>query len=193
MKKFYLPLAVLVLFLGGITVWVIIDRLPDWMGTTRNQHSFIDQLEQTGVVDFQAKNIEEQPIQLSKFEGKIVILSFWASWCGPCVEEFPSMISLLKQFPGEVVMVAVSSDYTKEDINVFFKSLNMPTKLPNLHIVWDPDHEISMKYQVQKLPESFIFHKNQKLLRKVIGSIKWDDEDAIGFFKANLKSGALTK
>lgn len=188
MKKYYLPLALLVLLLGGISVWVIIDRLPDWMGTTRNQHSFIDELEKKGIVDFLAKDLGDQSIKLSQFEGKIVILSFWASWCGPCVEEFPSMISLLKQFPDKVVMVAVSSDYTKEDINVFFKSLNLTDKLPNLHIVWDPDHEISMKYQVQKLPESFIFQKDQKLLRKVIGSIKWDDPDAISFFKASTTS-----
>jgi thiol-disulfide isomerase/thioredoxin len=186
MKKYYLPLAFLVLILGGFLVWVIIDRLPDWMGTTRNQHSFIDQLEQQGIIDFKARSIEDQSVQLAQFKGKIVILSFWASWCGPCVEEFPSMVSLLKKFPDKLVMVAVSSDYTREDIDVFLKSLNLTEKLSNLHIVWDPDHEISQKYQVQKLPESFIFRQDQKLLRKVIGSIKWDDADAVGFFKANM-------
>lgn len=185
MKKYYLPLALIVLVLGGISVWVIIDRLPDWMGTTRNQHSFIDQLEKEGVIDFKTKTIDGTEFHLSQFEGKLVILSFWASWCGPCVEEFPSMVSLLKQFPDKIVMVAVSSDYTQEDISVFLKSLNITEKLPNLFIAWDPDHLISAKYQIQKLPESFIFQKDLKLSRKVIGSIKWDDADAINFFKAS--------
>ena len=185
MKKYYFPIAFFVLILGGISVWVIIDRLPDWLGTNRNQHIFIDQLEQQGIIDFKAKTIEEKELIFSQFKGKIVILSFWASWCGPCVEEFPSMVSLLKKFPDKVVMVAVSSDYTKEDIDIFFKSLNMTKNLPNLFVVWDPDHEISQKYQVQRLPESFIFHKDSKLLRKVIGSIKWDDPDALSFFSAN--------
>lgn len=182
MKKHYLPLALLVLLLGGISVWVIIDRLPDWMGTTRNQHKFIDQLEQQGSIDFETKTLDGQTIKLSQFEGKLVILSFWASWCAPCVEEFPSMVSLLGKFPDKVVMIAVSSDYTREDIDVFFRSLNLPEKLPNLYVTWDPEHTISQKYQVQRLPESFIFGKDSKLIRKVIGSIKWDDDDAIGFF-----------
>lgn len=185
MKKNYLALAMIVLVLGGISVWVIIDRLPDWMGTTRNQHGFIDQLEKQGIIDFSVATIEGQSIHLSQFQGKLVILSFWASWCGPCVEEFPSMVALLKQFPDQVVMVAVSSDYTREDIDVFFKSLNLSEKLPNLFVAWDPKHDISQKYQVQKLPESFIFGKDQRLLRKVIGSIKWDDADAVDFFRSH--------
>lgn len=187
MKKYYLPLSVAVLILGGILVWVIIDRLPDWMGTTRNQHSFIDQLEQNGAIDFKVKTLEGQEITFSQFKDKIVILSFWASWCAPCVEEFPSMISLLKKFPDKVVMIAVSADYSVEDINIFFKSLKIEGKLPNLFVTWDPEHEISQKYQIQRMPETFIFKKDAKLLRKVVGSIKWDDEDAIGFFNTHTK------
>jgi thiol-disulfide isomerase/thioredoxin len=183
LKKYYLPLSLIVLILGSVSLWVIIEKLPDWMGTTRNQHSFIDQLENQGAIDFKMKTIEGKEHAFSSFKGKIVILSFWASWCGPCVEEFPSMVSLLKQFPEKVVMVAISSDYTVEDINVFFTSLKIPKELSNLFVVWDPDHEISQKYQIQKLPESFIIGKDQKLLRKVVGSINWSDEDAVSFFK----------
>lgn len=176
-----------VLVLGGILVWVIIDRLPEWMGTTRNQHSFIDQLEQSGMIDFTGKNLSGESVTLSQYKGKIIILSFWASWCAPCIEEFPSMISLLKQFPDQVVMLAVSADYSKEDIEIFLKSIKVDSSISNLQIIWDPESEISKKYQIQKLPESFIFYKEGKLLRKVVGSIKWDDADAINFFKTNLK------
>lgn len=186
LKKYYVPLSLIVLVVGSLAIWVIIGKLPEWMGTTRNQHSFIDQLEQGGAIDFQTKTIEGRELKFFSFKGKIVILSFWASWCGPCVEEFPSMIALLKQFPDQVEMVAVSSDYTMEDIHVFFKSLNIPKDLSNLHVVWDPNHEISKKYQIQKMPESFIIGKDMKLLRKVIGSIDWADEDAISFFKSQV-------
>jgi len=186
LKKYYIPLSLVVLIVGSLAIWIIIEKLPEWMGTTRNQHSFIDQLENQGAIDFKMKTIEGKELNFSSLNGKIVILSFWASWCGPCVEEFPSMISLLKQFPDKVVMVAISSDYTVEDINVFFSSLKIPKELSNLYVVWDPDHEISQKYQIQKLPESFIIGKNMKLLRKVIGSINWSDDDAISFFKKEI-------
>lgn len=187
MKKFYLPIALVVLLIGSFVVWVIVERLPDWMGTTRNQHSFIDQLEEKGAIDFKTKTIGGEEIRIQQFEGKIVILSFWASWCGPCIEEFPSMVSLLKKFPDQVVMLAVSSDYTKEDIDTFLKDIGVTSKLSNLFVVWDPEHSISQHYQVQRLPESFVFGKNLKLLRKVIGSIKWDDADATTFFETHVK------
>jgi thiol-disulfide isomerase/thioredoxin len=185
MKKKYVLFALITLLVGAVSVWVIIDRLPDWMGTTKNQHLFIDRLEKEGAIEFAGKTLEGQSFNLEQFKGKLVILSFWASWCAPCVEEFPSMVSLLKQNPDKVVMVAVSSDYSREDIDVFFKSLNLSEKLPNLYVTWDPDHAISQKYEVQRLPESFIFGKDMKLLRKVVGSIKWDDQDAMSFFNSH--------
>ncbi len=184
LKKYSIPLSIIVLFVGALLIWVILEKLPDWMGTTRNQHSFIDYLEHEGAVDFPMKTIDGKELSFFSLKDKIVILSFWASWCGPCVEEFPSMVSLLKQFPDQVVMVAVSSDYVLEDINIFFDTLKLPKDLSNLHVVWDVNHEISQKYQVQKLPESFIIGKDMKLIRKVVGSINWADEDALNFFKA---------
>jgi len=185
-KKYYIPLSLTVLLIGSLFIWIIIEKLPEWMGTTRNQHSFIDQLENQGAIDFPMKTIDGKELSFFSLRGKIVILSFWASWCGPCVEEFPSMVALLKQFPDKVEMVAVSSDYSLEDINVFFTSLKLENKLSNLHVVWDPNHEISKQYQIQKLPESFIIGKDMKLLRKVIGSINWNDEDAVSFFKREI-------
>ena len=186
LKKIYLPLTLMVVLVGSLLVWVIVEKLPTWMGTTRNQHSFIDQLESQGAIDFKVKTIEGKEITFSSLKGKLVILSFWASWCGPCVEEFPSMISLLKQFPDQIVMVAISSDYTQEDISIFFSSLKIPNTLPNLSVVWDPDNQVAKNYQIQKLPESFIFGKDLKLLRKIVGSINWADEDALSFFKKQL-------
>lgn len=185
-KKVYVFLTLMVLVFGALSLWVIIDRLPDWMGTTGNKHQFIDQLENEGALDFSLKGLDGAEIQMAQFKGKLVILSFWASWCGPCVEEFPSMMALLKAFPDQVEMIAISSDYTREDIDVFFQSLKLDKKLPNLHVAWDPDHKISELYKVQRLPESFIFKRDQKLLRKVIGSIQWDSPDALDFFKTNL-------
>lgn len=190
MKSLYKPLATLILVVGALCVWVVVEKLPKWMGTTSNQHQFIDVLEKEGAIDFSATTLDGREIQMAQFKGKWVILSFWASWCGPCVEEFPSMIALLKQFPEAVEMVAVSSDYTKEDIDIFFHSLKLEKNLRNLHVVWDPDHKISQIYQAQRLPESFVFGKDQKLMRKVVGSIQWDSPDAVEFFKGSRKEPA---
>jgi hypothetical protein len=98
------------------------------------------------------------------------------------------MLALLQKFPDKIEMIAISSDYAREDIDVFFSSLKLPSQLPNLHLVWDPKHEVSKKYKVDRLPENFILGRDLKLLRKVIGSIKWDDADAVDFFNSHVGS-----
>ena len=118
---------------------------------------------------------------LSSFKGKIVILSFWATWCEPCVEEFPSLIRLLDQFPEEVVLIAISHDDSKEEVKEFvaaFKGFR-----PNMVLTMDQEKTLSQALGVDKLPEGFIFDQAGKLKKKIIGIQNWSAPDAIQFFR----------
>ncbi|MEZ4873337.1 MAG: TlpA disulfide reductase family protein [Bdellovibrionales bacterium] len=57
----------------------------------------LDQMEVTGAIDFEKETIDGKPFKLSDLKGKVILLNFWASWCDPCVEEFPSMLKLLEE------------------------------------------------------------------------------------------------
>ena len=54
----------------------------------------LNEMEKTGVPDFTLKDLEGKDVTLSAYKGKVVIVNFWASWCEPCVKEFPSLIRL---------------------------------------------------------------------------------------------------
>ncbi len=133
--------------------------------------------------DFNAKTINGQSITLSQFKGRLVIVNFWASWCGPCVEEMPSLIKLMKSLSKEIELVAISGDSDIEDINSFIKSFPELNTLPNIHLIFDQDKALSQQYKVFRLPESFVVGKDQRLQKKISGTINWYSEDALEYLK----------
>lgn len=140
----------------------------------------LNQIEATGlpVTTFQVLSGEE--ISLKEFSGKLIILNFWASWCDPCVAEFPSLLKLLERYKGRIELVAISGDYAEEDIHSFLKVFKV--KNPNLHVVWDKDLQIAKKFGTYKLPESYIINTSGKFIRKVSGVDDWSSRDAFEYF-----------
>ncbi len=145
--------------------------------------SMIETMEKEGLPSFQGTTLNGQKIELTSFKGKIVIVSFWASWCGPCLEEFPSLIELVEKMNGEIQLLAISQDSSKEEIEAFLKSFP-GSKNPNIHLIWDEDRSIGKIYQVDRLPESFVGDRSHKLVRKIVGTINWATPDALEFMKA---------
>jgi thiol-disulfide isomerase/thioredoxin len=163
--------------------FVIVHYVPFFSGIDKNPLSFVSRLESSGAIDFNSVTVEGKQFSLNEFQGKTIILSFWASWCSPCVEEFPSLLKLIKNMDNKAVLVAVSSDYNLEDINAFLKSYKSEIT-DSVYIVLDSDSKIGKLYEVERLPESFVFNKNFKLSRKVIGSVDWASEEALSYFKS---------
>ena len=141
----------------------------------------IKQMENDGVPDVALSRLDGTSLKLSDLRGKIVIVNFWASWCNPCVEEFPSLVKLVTQFKNDVVVLAVSEDETREDMTAFMKAMKLPA--PGIEIVWDEKKESMKTYGVEKIPETFLVDRNGKLIRKVLGIENWANEDAIQYFK----------
>jgi peroxiredoxin len=165
----------------GCVAWYLSnqDALP--VNQSPARFKALDAMEKEGVPDFELAQMDGKKLRLSDYRGKIVILNFWASWCNPCVEEFPSMMKLIEEFKGEVVIVAVSSEESKPDIETFMKAFQLPK--PNFNVVWDPDKAVMQKYGVEKVPESFLVGRDGKLIRKVMGIENWNTPDAIEFFR----------
>jgi thiol-disulfide isomerase/thioredoxin len=179
--KIYLKAGLVTLVCAGV-IFVLFQK---WSKVSQSEGDtqtidMMNQMETSGLIDFKGVTLQGQQISLKQFQGKIVILNFWASWCGPCVEEFPSLLRLAEKMNGKVEVVAVSEDSAKEDIATFLKAF------PNaqnqyFHIVWDEDRSIGRTYDAEKLPESYIADGDLKLAKKIVGSIAWDSQEAVQF------------
>ena len=145
--------------------------------------SLLNQMETVGVPAFNLKTLDEKDFKLEEVKGKVTIINFWASWCGPCLEEFPSMIELVKTMKNEVKLVAIAQDADRAEIMAFLKAFPEYEKQSSVIIVWDKDHEAAKSYAVDRLPETFVVGKDHKLARKITGSIKWNSPEAIDFMK----------
>lgn len=181
--KLYLKAAIVTVIVGfAIAVLFLKWKESTMSSTGADKLNAIDQMEVEGLPSFEGKTLDGKTIQLADFNGKIVIVSFWASWCSPCLEEFPSLIELIEKMNGDIQLFAISQDSAKEEIDVFLKSFPR-SKNPNIHVLWDEDRSIGKKFQVDRLPESFVGNRSHKLVRKIVGTIDWATPDAIEFMK----------
>lgn len=145
----------------------------------------LTQLETVGAINFQLPRLNGELFELSSLKGKVVLLNFWATWCAPCAEEFPSLLSLAERYKGEVVIVAVTIDENKQDIENFVKAFKGNAE--HLIVVRDVDKKIADSYGTSKLPETYIFNRQFKLARKIASSVNWTSPEAIETFESLLK------
>lgn len=180
-KRYVQGAVVALLVVAGLFWWYRqnVNKLP--ANQSPAAFKVIDKMETEGVPDLTFKTLEGAEVRLSDLRGKIVILNFWASWCNPCVEEFPSMLKLVEEMKGEVVVVAVSGDDVRQDIETFTKAMGLPK--PNFTVTWDEKKEAMQTFGVEKLPESFLIAKDGKLIRKVLGIENWSSPSAIEYFQ----------
>lgn len=149
----------------------------------------LNEIEKMGVPEFKLKDLNGKEYSLESFKDKALIVNFWASWCDPCVKEFPSMIDLIKRFNGQVVLLAISADLNEADILNFMKAFGIKKDDPNIVILWDKDQAVASKFGTKQLPESYIFGPQLKLKRKVVGIEDWSTRNVIIFFEELLKGG----
>ncbi len=94
------------------------------------------------------KNLEGSEISLDDFEGKVVFLNFWATWCGPCRDEMPSMEKLWRRFKKEAfVILAVDLREGKEEVSSFMKDYGL-----TFSVLSNSRGEVGFLYAVRAIP-----------------------------------------
>lgn len=133
------------------------------------------ELKDKKIKPLQLTTIDGQEISLTDFKNKEVLINFWASWCAPCVEEFPSFIKLLQKQKGNIIILAISMDKEKEDISKFLKTFDLEETDLDIYFVWDETKEFSDYFGTVLLPESYLLDRNHVLRRKIIGITDWSE------------------
>ena len=103
-------------------------------------------------------------IDLSRIKAPIVILNFWASWCIPCLEEFPSLVELRKRYPeNQVYILGINSD--SEDMEKNVKKIYQKYKL-NFPSILDKNGWTE-KFKINTIPVSIIYMGDEVIISEV--------------------------
>ena len=127
-------------------------------------------------------NSKNEKLNLNDFKGNLIILNFWATWCGPCKEEMPSLDILqnhnkldnLKIFP-----INVGKD-NFEKAELFFKDLNVK----NLNVYFDSPMTLAKKLSLRGIPTTIIFNKNGEEFARILGSINFQDKKFVDWLSS---------
>jgi thiol-disulfide isomerase/thioredoxin len=103
---------------------------------------------------FQLSGRGGKTIDLSQFKGQVVMINFWASWCGPCRKEMPLLEDIYKKYkPMGFTMLAVNVEPNTKDADAWLAKLAKPVTFP---IAYDVDSKVSKLYKVETMPSTVI-------------------------------------
>ena len=115
--------------------------------------------------DFVLKDEHNLPVKLADYRGKVVIVNFWATWCGPCKAEIPDFVKLYAEYKDKgLVIVGVSVDDSPEQLQAFMREFRMNYPVvqmrPEVEDAWGPFYGY---------PTSFIVARDGSICTKHIG------------------------
>ena len=137
---------------------------------------------QGSLYDLEYQDLNSNPITLSRFEGRVVFLNFWATWCPPCVKEMPSMQRLREHFAGQAFeVVAVNMGETPAAIARFREELSTALTFP---IVLDTEGKSYADLGLRGLPMTILYDHNGKRIETILGERDWDSQASIQAIKS---------
>ena len=107
-----------------------------------------------------------QQVSLSQYQGKPVIVNFFASWCPPCQQETPLLASWYEQQHGHVVLLGLDENDTTANAMKFAQAKGV-----SYPIGFDPKVEVALAYNVDGLPQTFFLNAEHRIVDHVLGAV----------------------
>jgi cytochrome c biogenesis protein CcmG/thiol:disulfide interchange protein DsbE len=125
---------------------------------------------------FSLEDLNGKKSELKQYRGKVVFLNFWATWCGPCKEEMPSMEELYKQFKDkDFVFLTISVDYAGIKLVKEFIEKHRYT----FPVLIDPQCETLDLFEVKGIPTTFLIDKKGIIVGRAIGPKDWKRSEVV--------------
>lgn len=129
--------------------------------------------------DFTVQDLQGNEVSLADLRGKFVVLNFWATWCEPCITEWPQ-VSLLAERLAErddVVVVAMSIDEKREEIEPFLQRMSLQNT--GVKVLWDPTQSVQKSYGTEQIPDTYFIDEDGQLVDAFINVRPWGSPDAL--------------
>jgi len=134
--------------------------------------------------DLSLPDIRGNLFRLKDLGGHVVLLNFWAIWCGPCLEEMPSFERLHRHFEGkQLTIVAVSLDLADTGFVRDFVDKHRY----GFTVLHDPLRTMIKKLGGRRIPVTYVIDPSEKVIGKAVGPRDWADTPMIGLFEELLK------
>lgn len=175
-------LAVLVAAVILVAVWIVRHRAQPVVAGFR-------------APDFAVSDEQGETVTLATYAGKVVLLNVWATWCGPCREEMPSMQRLYDRFSREDFEIAAISidalpDRTDDQGNPGGDPLAFARELGlTFPILLDPAGGIQRTYRASAVPESFLIGRDGVIYKKYAGATDWDSPTNVELVRRLVEGG----
>ncbi|NIC04741.1 TlpA family protein disulfide reductase [Billgrantia bachuensis] len=119
------------------------------------------------------------PLTLTAFEGKVILLNIWATWCGPCREEMPTLDALHAELGGkDFEVVALSIDRKGIDVvNEFYQEVGIEHLAPYV----DQTGTASANLGAVGIPTTLLLDRQGKELGRLVGEAEWDTPEVVDF------------
>ena len=138
------------------------------------------------VPPFSVTDLEGRTTSSADWRGKVVLLNFWATWCGPCRAEIPDLIALQQKYPDNLVIVGISED---EAAVSTVKNFAAEQKM-NYPIVMSTDAIRQIFKGVVALPTTFVLDRDGRMVQKHVGLLNKSRTEAVTRHLAGLSTNA---
>lgn len=130
--------------------------------------------------DISLPNLDGSLMDFNTLKGRIVLVNFWATWCGPCKEEMPSLERLREKFPSDQLQIlAVTNDIRPHEIQAFWKQLDL-----HFPVLLDKHEELFQALMIRNLPATLLVDIQGKIQGRVMGPREWDSPEAVAVVKS---------
>lgn len=124
--------------------------------------------------DFTLEDLKRSAVSLRDFEGKVIFLNFWATWCPPCRIEMPAMEKLWQKFKDEdFVILAVDLREAREKVSSFIKENGY-----TFPVLLDSRGAVANIYGITAIPTTYLLDPRGRIVGKALGARHWASDDA---------------
>ncbi|MEI9896464.1 MAG: TlpA disulfide reductase family protein [Chthoniobacter sp.] len=115
--------------------------------------------------NFSETDFAGQPLSISGLKGKVVLIDFWATWCGPCVAELPNVSAAYEKYHAKgFEVVGISLDEKKEALAKFIAAKKLPW--PQFFDGKGWDNKLGQQYGIRSIPATYLLDKEGKIIAK---------------------------
>lgn len=160
--------------------WFAILMLMSLVALQLHKRMLYEKLHAESVMRAQDISPRRAPVStlLSPYQGRWMLVHFWATWCPPCRTEMPSLELLNRKVSNEMIILAVSVDENWSDVGRFFAGQN-----PSLILLSDKGQQLSDAFGVGKFPETFLVAPDGQIRAHFVGPRNWDSKESLEYLQ----------